>query len=675
MSRWVNESQTIHNYISGGVGGNGGEGHEQGTGGGGGAGEGPTVTTTIEAVTVHLNQNHHLGGAWLSRSGQHGRFEGASRELPGPTRSHQRRVGWTPYDLASRTLSRRGFNEESTASQHASSLTQSMSGLQSARATSHTSSGSFSAPYRFDPQFAHPVDHYPRNQADRVGFSTPSHQNYHPDWVGDDTFPAFERHQIPEPSQPIHAPTFITAETLNHHPGEAGINILHKAAALEALYDSADSYPQPRCHPETRTELLDTLYQWAVQHDSACSVRWLHGPAGAGKSAIMQTLCQKLQTAGRLGGAFFFKRDHLSRGNAKVLFATLAYQLAINNDTLKSAICQTVEYDPSVVARSMDAQLRQLIVEPCHLLTNRSHAILLIDGLDECQNEGTHQEILRLIKTAVIAKRPSETFRFLIASRPETHIREIIEDPAVIGIVDSLNVNKSFEDVRKFFRDQFSRIHLEHRTMVNIPTPWPSRRILDHLVEKSSGYFIYASTVIKFIDDRDFRPTQRLALIQTLSPTDSDAPFAALDQLYTQILSGVPARFRSILRDILQCTVVVNLYLTPAQLDRLFDLEPGDVELILHRLHSVLEVPSDSAAISVHHASFLDFLRDQRRSSVFHISPENGMNVARAVIKALSDDNHWLDTPENPLAWGVTLFHIKVHCLILACAGASAENI
>ncbi|KAJ7855877.1 hypothetical protein B0H14DRAFT_3448701 [Mycena olivaceomarginata] len=37
---------------------------------------------------------------------------------------------------------------------------------------------------------------------------------------------------------------------------------------------------------------------------------WLHGPAGAEKSTIMQTLCQQLQDAGRLGGAFFFKRGH-----------------------------------------------------------------------------------------------------------------------------------------------------------------------------------------------------------------------------------------------------------------------------------------------------------------------------------------------------------------------------
>ncbi|KAJ7890840.1 hypothetical protein B0H13DRAFT_1544316, partial [Mycena leptocephala] len=99
--------------------------------------------------------------------------------------------------------------------------------------------------------------------------------------------------------------TFIAADNVHHHYGEGGINILHRAVALEALYDSADSFPQPRCHPETRTEILDDLYKWAIQGNSAPPMRWLHGPAGAGKSAIMQSLCRKLQDAGCLGGAFF----------------------------------------------------------------------------------------------------------------------------------------------------------------------------------------------------------------------------------------------------------------------------------------------------------------------------------------------------------------------------------
>ncbi|KAJ7019545.1 hypothetical protein C8F04DRAFT_975516, partial [Mycena alexandri] len=65
---------------------------------------------------------------------------------------------------------------------------------------------------------------------------------------------------------------------------------------------------------------------------------------------------------------------------------------------------------------------------------------------------------------------------------------------------------------------------------------WPSAEVLFNLVQKSSGYFVYASTIIKFVDDLYFRPTERLAIIQDLKPTQDDAPFEVLDKLYHQIL-------------------------------------------------------------------------------------------------------------------------------------------
>ncbi|KAJ7909486.1 hypothetical protein B0H13DRAFT_1472242, partial [Mycena leptocephala] len=317
------------------------------------------------------------------------------------------------------------------------------------------------------------------------------------------------------------------------------INLLHRSVALEALYDSADSFPQPRCHPETRNDLLNNLYDWAISGDTVRSIRWLYGPAGAGKSAIMQSLCQRLfHDADRLGASFFFKRGHPTRGNAKVLFATLAYQFAFRNRHWKSAISRSIEEDSTVIGRHMDVQLHKLIIGPSQWLTDTAHPspILVIDGLDECVNESAQMEILRLLRNT--ARDHPRQFKVLISSRPEPQIREMFEEPSFSGLYDPTNVEQSFVDVQQYLCEEFSRIHREHwGTMGLIPTPWPSPEIVTKLAEKSSGYFIYASTVIKFIDDKHFRPTEQLELIQNLVPSDLESPFNTLDQLYTQILS------------------------------------------------------------------------------------------------------------------------------------------
>ncbi|KAJ7864220.1 hypothetical protein B0H14DRAFT_2736470 [Mycena olivaceomarginata] len=241
-------------------------------------------------------------------------------------------------------------------------------------------------------------------------------------------------------SPSLHGGTFITVENVNKDcRGEAGMNTLYPAVVLEALHDSADNFSLPTCLAEARTEtILDTLLKWAMEENASGIIRWLTGPAGAGRSAIMQSLSQKLLDLGRLGGSFFFKRGHPTRGNAKALFTTLAYQLALNNRILKPLVSQSVEDDPAVVKKQMAVQLRKLISEPCGSIANCPPPVFLIDGLDECENEDVQRQILYLIGTA--ARQQPNAFRFLVATRPKAYIREFFKDPSFNEILGEVTI-------------------------------------------------------------------------------------------------------------------------------------------------------------------------------------------------------------------------------------------
>jgi hypothetical protein len=196
-----------------------------------------------------------------------------------------------------------------------------------------------------------------------------------------------------------------------------------------------------------------------------------------------------------------------------------------------------------------------------------------------------------------------------------------------------LNVNQSFEDVRKYLLDEFARIQREHHaTMAVVPEPWPSRKIIHNLVEKSSGYFIYASTIIKFIDDKQFRPTERLAVITGVAEPRFGVPFAALDQLYTQILAQVHAQ-PQLLKILAVITAKICLF--APDIEQLLELEPGDARLALHGLHSVIKDYNDE--MSTHHASFGDFLQDPTRAGIFYVgSCQHQTDLFRHILKAFS---------------------------------------
>ncbi|KAJ7055077.1 hypothetical protein C8F01DRAFT_994830 [Mycena amicta] len=423
--------------------------------------------------------------------------------------------------------------------------------------------------------------------------------------------------------------------------------ILLEHVVFAALHNSGKDN-QPRCHPEIREEMLQTLYQWATTEKAVPPIHWLYGPAGAGKSAIMWAMCGQLQTASRLGGSFFFKRADPARGNADALFATLAYQLALTDPEGKQSLLLQVAADHTILTKTLSAQFHKLIVEAW---TNRNLSlplILLIDGLDECTYETpeVQREILRLIGGAA-TKFPG-TFRFLIASRPEAHIMETFgEDIFTDTLLCRTNVEQSFEDVRIYLVNEFSRILREHSLMRGHPPTWPSKNDLDKLVVHSLGYFIYAATVVKFVEDEDSFPDQQLQLIVDLvrrAPTEEN-PFSTLDQLYRQILSTVPLKYRDKMIQIL--AIFIGLHISETQqIEEMLNLVSGEVELVLGRLHSLINIsPSQvvknplSKHLSLHHTSFINFLHDSQRSQDFYIDP-NRILLLHPHLAPLSSDRH-----------------------------------
>ncbi|KAJ7906719.1 hypothetical protein B0H13DRAFT_1471023, partial [Mycena leptocephala] len=131
--------------------------------------------------------------------------------------------------------------------------------------------------------------------------------------------------------------------------------------------------------------------------------------------------------------------------------------------------------------------------------------------------------------------------------------------------------------------------------------------------------FIYAATVIRFVDDQYSHPQDRLNSVLNLDPTST----APLDDLYTQILSVLEQNDWQlrILHVIWHCqTSLAFRGLNPEEIDLLLDLRHGTSRLMLRSLHSLLKVPpifsrfNTFQGIQVNHASFTDFLGDPRRS-------------------------------------------------------------
>ena len=166
-------------------------------------------------------------------------------------------------------------------------------------------------------------------------------------------------------------------------------------------------------------------------------------------------------------------------------------------------------------------------------------------------------------------------------------------------------------DIRRYLEDELFRIF----TKRNI-SPLTSNEDIHCLVSKASGQFIYASTIIKFIDDDDCNPREQLDIILKLRTVNSSSPYAPLDQLYIQILAQQPdIRF---LRDVFVLIIALG---DPnfKFICRRLQISEENLRAKLRRMHSLLRI--EDLYITVYHRSLHDFFRDKKRAGKYHVHP------------------------------------------------------
>jgi hypothetical protein len=185
--------------------------------------------------------------------------------------------------------------------------------------------------------------------------------------------------------------------------------------------------------------------------------------------------------------------------------------------------------------------LLQLLAEAgfCNELT--SCRLVIIDGVDDCSDPKIQQNILEVLANAQREHRLP--LMFLFFSRPEQHISLAFSTRVLPNMTTRIALEESYlpnEDIESFLTDKFQEIKSTHWLRAYIPPEWPLPDVLNHLIEKSSGQFIYASTasVIQYVSSIRHKPTDRLDIILGIRPAQRDLPFAELDALYRHILAN-----------------------------------------------------------------------------------------------------------------------------------------
>ena len=410
----------------------------------------------------------------------------------------------------------------------------------------------------------------------------------------------------------------------------SGLSLLRDNVAPGAFYNSAERYDQPKCYPHTRIAVIKEIMTLAGDEEKRAFCTWIYGPAGSGKTAIADSIAELCHDNGRLAASFFFSRGADGRKDATYFVSSLAYQLAMAIPEMQEWVNARVENDPLRFSRSLSTQMQALIVKPLNevakagglaqsALLSRPRFIIVIDGLDECDNSKSQTDIMQVLLKAT--QQLSVPISFLIASRPDYYIRDTFNRDEFNSITSRIVLDDKYDpdsDIERYLLSAFDDIKRRHPLMRHLPEVWPSEEEIMWIVQNSSGHFIYAATVIHFVNSYRHRPMERLKIIFGLSPPNRDLPFVELDALFTHILSSVADVERVL--EVLSLLLTVLGMTTFSYMEKLLSYDQGEIRLLLVDLHSIIRVPEgDTDEIRILHASFRDYLLDRSRSGPFFI--------------------------------------------------------
>ncbi|KAF9443318.1 hypothetical protein P691DRAFT_778954, partial [Macrolepiota fuliginosa MF-IS2] len=358
-------------------------------------------------------------------------------------------------------------------------------------------------------------------------------------------------------------------------------------------------------------------------------------PAAIGKSAVAQTVAEEFKRAGRLGASFFFSRPN-QLDNPDWVIPTIVYHLATQNREYKRIVTQCLVDDILILDKNRSTQFRVLIIEPFRILmtqhphTVREPLLITLDGLDECKDKEAH--------------------------RPDWHLMTVLSNPdfTVTCRREELNIcdDEAQWDVQRLLEVEFDKIRQKYRD--RLPVDWPSEYQRWRIASIASGHLGFASFILRFIGDKQYHnPDSQLGICMmflknghTIGPI---SPLHALDDLYRQVLSDIPADILSTTMRILGLVIIDRHGLDSANDQaRFLGLDQVTFRRALQNLHSVVYVPPDEESnttpLHIYHASFSDFLDDVGRSDKFHLSREAAKyNFALQCLRWIENDDGSLD--------------------------------
>jgi hypothetical protein len=400
-------------------------------------------------------------------------------------------------------------------------------------------------------------------------------------------------------------------------------------------------YYVPPCTTGTRQWIVEKIHSW-LGDQQAPNILWLSGSPGAGKSTIASTLVSNLASKSQLGSEFFCKRGDVALSNPATLWPTIAFDLAQKNTVVADRIVENLKAGRVNPSRADIAlHFKYLIEDPLTecwktycaevqgVQTNgvEEHGqcdhsfekpvmqfpVVILDALDECGSDSSQPSQRQSFMDTIIKwSRLPPAFKLLITSRdqgiPPAFRKACYHIALETGYLVSAETNL---DIQSFFEQRFAVFPSSYESL---PLSWPEKPIIKRLTDRAAGLFIWAETVMRFLEQG--LPKEQLdVVLEGTFREEGDA----IDELYRQILhqsfKNSSSRVLDTFRRVIGAIVLAKTPLHRTDLHRFLGRQEDEssIDFILSKLSSVISSRNPDRRIHISHLTFTEFICDLTR--------------------------------------------------------------
>lgn len=343
-------------------------------------------------------------------------------------------------------------------------------------------------------------------------------------------------------------------------------------------------------------EWLFNAYESWLKETRDSRVFAIIGQAGSGKTAFVSQLCNKSKN---IAAIHFCRYNNDERANPKRAIMSLAYHLSTQIDEYRQQLLLLTDLD-KLLDKSTSRLFEYIFIEPLMRMHAPSDTIVIvIDALDEA-TKNMKNDLINLI-VSDFHKTP-QWLRMVITSRPEQDSTRRLKhlNPVVIANDSTENM----EDVRGYLQLNLKPFLTDH-------SPQRQRSIIEKVLAKSEGNFLYAVEIVKAIEGR------------ILDLNDVDSFPVGLTNIYLNYFERMFQKDSTYnyATDIRPLMEILAVCYEPQSDDTIIDIlgiDEYDFEDIKN--HIFVLFPSTHGVIEPLHKSLIDWVVNRNLSGNFYVN-------------------------------------------------------